>query len=125
MHKTIRVSKSDAGDDGDDGGFPTTLPAWQGPRGYHGQGSNPILSPAQAYFNTFLIPPSLPPPTKQKKCILNLRIWENAPMAILNTPFSNFEILKICKIFIIPYSSYYEFTDMGKCSHGDSKHPIF
>ena len=26
------------GDDGD--GFPTTLPAWQGPRGYHGQGSN-------------------------------------------------------------------------------------
>ena len=30
------------GDDGDDddGGVPTTLPAWQGPRGYHGQGSN-------------------------------------------------------------------------------------
>ena len=45
MNKTIRVSKSDAGGDGgggdDDGGdFPTTLPAWQGPRGYHGQGSN-------------------------------------------------------------------------------------
>ena len=28
------------GDDDDDGGVPTTLPAWQGPRGYHGQGSN-------------------------------------------------------------------------------------
>ena len=29
------------GGDGDgDDGFPTTLPAWQGPRGYHGQGSN-------------------------------------------------------------------------------------
>ena len=28
------------GDDGDGDGFPTTLPAWQGPRGYHGQGSN-------------------------------------------------------------------------------------
>ena len=29
------------GGDGDGGdGFPTTLPAWQGPRGYHAQGSN-------------------------------------------------------------------------------------
>ena len=32
LNKTIRVSKSDAGDD-DDGGFPTTLPAWQVPEG--------------------------------------------------------------------------------------------
>ena len=30
------------GGDGDGGGdgFPTTLPAWPRPRGYHGQGSN-------------------------------------------------------------------------------------
>ena len=28
------------GDGGGSGDFPTTLPAWQGPRGYHGQGSN-------------------------------------------------------------------------------------
>ena len=28
------------GDDDDDGGVPTTLPAWQVPRGYHAQGSN-------------------------------------------------------------------------------------
>ena len=28
------------GGGGDDGGVPTTLPAWQVPRGYHGQGSN-------------------------------------------------------------------------------------
>ena len=40
-------SDADDGGDGDGGGdgggggdFPTTLPAWQGPRGYHGQGSN-------------------------------------------------------------------------------------
>ena len=38
-------SDADGGDDGDDDdgdgdGFPTTLPAWQGPREYHGQGSN-------------------------------------------------------------------------------------
>ena len=37
-------SDADDDDDGGDGGgggdFPTTLPAWQGPRGYHGQGSN-------------------------------------------------------------------------------------
>ena len=31
---------SDADGDGGDGDFPTTLPAWQVPRGYHGQGSN-------------------------------------------------------------------------------------
>ena len=31
----------DGGDgDGGDDGFPTTLPAWQGPRGYHAEGSN-------------------------------------------------------------------------------------
>ena len=28
------------GGDGDGDGFPTTLPAWPRPRGYHGQGSN-------------------------------------------------------------------------------------
>ena len=36
-------SDADDGGGGDGGGggdFPTTLPAWQGPRGYHGQGSN-------------------------------------------------------------------------------------
>ena len=34
-------SDADDGDGDDDGGdFPTTLPAWQGPRGYHVQGSN-------------------------------------------------------------------------------------
>ena len=31
-------SDADGGDGGGD--FPTTLPAWQGPRGYHAQGSN-------------------------------------------------------------------------------------
>ena len=41
LYKTIRVSKSDAGDGGGDGGsFPTTLPAWPRPRGYHAQESN-------------------------------------------------------------------------------------
>ena len=34
----VLLVPSDA--DGDGGGVPTTLPAWQGPRGYHGQGSN-------------------------------------------------------------------------------------
>ena len=38
-------SDADDGGDGGDGGggggdFPTTVPAWQGPRGYHAQGSN-------------------------------------------------------------------------------------
>ena len=34
-------SDADGGGDGDGGdGFPTTLPAWQGPRRYHAQGSN-------------------------------------------------------------------------------------
>ena len=33
-------SDADGDDGGDDDGVPTTLPAWQGPRGYHGQGSN-------------------------------------------------------------------------------------
>ena len=40
----VLLVPSDADDGGGDGGgggdFPTTLPAWQGPRGYHGQGSN-------------------------------------------------------------------------------------
>ena len=34
-------SDADDGDgDGGDDGVPTTLPAWQVPRGYHAQGSN-------------------------------------------------------------------------------------
>ena len=35
-------SDADGGGGGDDdgGGFPTTLPAWPRPRGYHAQGSN-------------------------------------------------------------------------------------
>merc|ERR1712183_119078 len=37
----VLLVPSDADDGGGgDGDFPTTLPAWQGPRGYHGQGSN-------------------------------------------------------------------------------------
>ena len=43
MSILVVLVPSDAdGDGGGDGGgdFPTTLPAWQGPRGYHGQGSN-------------------------------------------------------------------------------------
>ena len=42
MSILVLLVPSDAGDggDGDGGDFPTTLPAWQGPRGYHAQGSN-------------------------------------------------------------------------------------
>ena len=42
MSILVLLEPSDADDGGDGGGgdFPTTLPAWQGPRGYHGQGSN-------------------------------------------------------------------------------------
>ena len=42
----VLLVPTDADDDDGDGGdgasgdFPTTLPAWQGPRGYHAQGSN-------------------------------------------------------------------------------------
>ncbi len=34
------LSDADGKDGGDDGNVPTTLPAWQVPRGYHAQGSN-------------------------------------------------------------------------------------
>ena len=39
---SLRGHSGGGGDDGDDddGGVPTTLPAWQVPRGYHAQGSN-------------------------------------------------------------------------------------
>ena len=38
----VLLVPSDGDGDGDDGGggVPTTLPAWQVPRGYHAQGSN-------------------------------------------------------------------------------------
>ena len=36
----VLLVPSDADGGGDDGGVPTTLPAWQVPRGYHAQGSN-------------------------------------------------------------------------------------
>ena len=45
MSILVLLVPSDADDDDGGGGggggdFPTTLPAWQGPRGYHAQGSN-------------------------------------------------------------------------------------
>ena len=36
----VLLVPSDADDDDGGGGVPTTLPAWQVPRGYHAQGSN-------------------------------------------------------------------------------------
>ena len=36
----VLLVPSDAGDGSGDGNFPTTLPAWPRPRGYHAQGSN-------------------------------------------------------------------------------------
>ena len=39
MSILVLLVPSDAGGGGD-GGFPTTLPAWPRPRGYHAQGSN-------------------------------------------------------------------------------------
>ena len=40
MSILVLLVPSDAGDGDGGGDFPTILPAWQGPRGYHGQGSN-------------------------------------------------------------------------------------
>ena len=40
------------GDD-DDGGVPTTLPAWQVPRGYHGQGSNIPFGESLTLINVY------------------------------------------------------------------------
>ena len=57
MSILVVLVPSDAGNGGgdDDGGFPTTLPAWQGPRGYHAQGSNIPFGESL----TLIIPPTI------------------------------------------------------------------